>query len=182
MIITIPKGDQRKVEELLDFLSPDLKSSLQKIKLVEGGSTRQASVLRGLETFDPHAEIVLIHDGARPWIGGGTIIDVMQSAATYGACIPVVPSVDAMKQITSDGVISAHLGRAETVCAQTPQGFRYDDILQAHHRAASDGTYYIDDSEIYSRYIGEVHTVDGERENRKITFLSDFGNDREGEK
>lgn len=182
MIITIPKGDHRRVEELLSLLSPDLIYLLRTIKLVEGGSTRQASVLRGLETCDTHPDIVLIHDGARPWIGAGTIVNVLQTTATYGACIPVVPSVDAMKQINSNGIIRAHLGRTETVCAQTPQGFRYDDILQAHHRAASDGTYYIDDSEIYSRYIGEVHTVDGERENRKITFLSDFETDREGEK
>lgn len=174
IIITIPKDDHDRVSSLLLDLPKGLHPHLSLIKLAEGGATRQASVLCGLESVDCDPKIVLIHDGARPWVSTSTIEEVTAAADRYGACIPVVPSTDAMKQIRSDGVISAHLRRAETVCAQTPQGFGYSDILQAHYQAARDGTFYIDDSEIYSRYIGDVHTVDGDRENRKITFPTDF--------
>lgn len=174
IIITIPKGDHDRVSSLLSDLPKDLHPHLSVIKLAEGGATRQASVLCGLEAVDCDPKIVLIHDGSRPWVSTSTIEEVAAAADRYGACIPIVPSTDAMKQIRSDGIISAHLRRAETVCAQTPQGFGYNDILQAHYQAGRDGTFYIDDSEIYSRYIGDVHTVDGDRENRKITFPADF--------
>jgi len=174
LVITIPAGDGPRLNELLKRLPAELLHSLQKIKLVEGGATRQDSVRHGLEAIECNPRIVLIHDAARPWVSTRLIQDIVQSADTYGACIPVVPSTDAMKQIDTDGLIHSHLDRFQTVCAQTPQGFGYPDILTAHKKAAGDGNFYIDDSEIYSRYIGEVHTVEGHRDNIKITFPSDF--------
>jgi len=173
-VITIPGGDQEKVRELLGLLPDDYRNITETIKLAEGGDSRQKSVLNGLEAFEGTPDIVLIHDAARPCIHPEIILEIVRTAEESGACIPVVPATDAMKHIDSRGIITTHLKRNETVCAQTPQGFNYSSILKAHHQAREDGITCIDDSEIYSNYIGEVRTVSGSPDNVKITFPADL--------
>jgi 2-C-methyl-D-erythritol 2,4-cyclodiphosphate synthase/2-C-methyl-D-erythritol 4-phosphate cytidylyltransferase len=181
IVLTIPAGDQESVRTLLNThftdLPYELRPFLKKIKLVVGGNTRQESVRRGLEVFSTDHDIVIIHDGARPWISPELVRQVIETAMLYGACIPVVPSTNAMKRIAPDGTIEAHLPRAVTVGAQTPQAFRLASILEAHRLAAEDGIEYIDDSEIYHRYIGPVYTVPGELTNIKITYPTDLPED-----
>jgi len=183
IVITLPQGDRETVETLLNTHFPDhpkqLFPFLKKIRLIEGGTTRQDSVRLGLAAFTSIHDIILIHDGARPWISPEVIRRVIETTRLYGACIPVVPSTDAMKQIAPDGTITAHLSRAFTVGAQTPQGFHHAAITEAHRHAAEDGIEYIDDSEIYSRYIGPVHSVRGDQTNIKITFPSDLKEKKE---
>ncbi len=180
VVLTIPRGDQNTVESLLkNHLPPDLRHFLDRTTLVEGGETRQESVRLGLSAFrEPH-QLVLIHDGARPWVTVEVIMKVIEGTRLHGACIPVVSTPNAMKQISPDGGISVHLPRESTVGAHTPQGFLYEDILVGHRHAAEDGVSYIDDSEIYSRYTGRVFTVEGDRRNRKITFPEDIASDLE---
>lgn len=173
-VITIPAGDKAYVERLLGMLPERFADRRSAVTLTSGGASRSDSVLRGLESFPEVPEHVLIHDGARPWISAELITRVLETTARYGACIPVVPATNAMKSIDEEGVIRAHLPRRSTVAAQTPQGFSYRSILAAHRRAAADDTTYIDDSEIYSRYVGEVHTVPGDPENIKITYARDL--------
>ena len=142
---------------------------------VSGGTTRQESVYKGLLALEQEApDIVLIHDGARPWITKEVIKDVYRKTTLTGAAIPVVPSVNAMKSISSQGIIISNLKREFTVAAQTPQGFIFDKMLSGHEAANSDGLEYIDDAEIYSKYVGDTATVPGDTANRKITYLSDM--------
>jgi 2-C-methyl-D-erythritol 4-phosphate cytidylyltransferase len=172
--ITIPPGDDAYVNGLLETLCADDRRRLPGVSLVSGGSERRESVLRGLESL-PHApEAVLIHDGARPWVSEELILRVLEETLRSGAAIPVVPSTDAMKGIDEEGVIRSHLPRRLTVAAQTPQGFRYPEILAAHRHAAGDGEHYIDDSQIFGRYAGPVHTVSGDPANLKITYARDL--------
>lgn len=176
IVITIPEGHRERVRSLLEeYLPSELQRYLDKIKLTEGGASRQESVKNGLLAFEQSPKFVLIHDGARPWIDSILIRRVLTQTEEHDACIPVIPSTDAMKQISPDRVITNHLERASTVSAQTPQGFRYDQIISAHQKAAEDDKEYIDDSEIYSHYVGPVYTVEGDLENRKITYLTDLG-------
>lgn len=143
--------------------------------LVEGGSTRQESVYRGLKALkQSRPPFVLIHDGARPWVSARIIVQVYQEVCKNGAAAPVIPSVDAMKSIDSEGRIRGHLDRPSTVSVQTPQGFLYPAILDAHFLAKKDGNRYIDDTEIYHRYCGDVSTVPGDIRNTKITYPSDI--------
>jgi 2-C-methyl-D-erythritol 4-phosphate cytidylyltransferase len=79
-----------------------------------------------------------------------------------------------MKRIDDEGIIRGHLPRSRTVAAQTPQGFRYRPVLEAHRRAAEGGETYLDDSEIYGRYAGEVRIVAGDPANTKITYPRDL--------
>ncbi|HDQ13342.1 MAG TPA: 2-C-methyl-D-erythritol 4-phosphate cytidylyltransferase [Sediminispirochaeta sp.] len=180
IVITIPRGDADRASRLLqDFIPADVRRYLEKIELAEGGSSRQESVRLGLERLESSLSgaaetCVLIHDAARPWISQVLIRRVMEDLVEHGACIPTIPAADAMKQVDPSGFISGHLHRNSTVRAQTPQGFVLEGILRAHRRAARDHKVYIDDSEIFHNYIGPVHTVDGDRENTKITFPEDF--------
>ena len=141
---------------------------------VRGGETRQESVFNGLNALASNpVDYVLIHDAARPWVSLELIETVFRGAKEYGACIPVLPHVDASKCIGPDGVITEHLRRGTIAGAQTPQGFRFADIFAAHKDAKAKGEEYPDDAEAYHHSIGPVHTVPGEGTNRKITYRYD---------
>ena len=168
IIVTVPQI--HIAEELLNSFI-----SIKKIKLIKGKETRQKSVYNALQELKKqNIDYVLIHDGARPWITVKLVKSVLDKTYSKSACIPVIIAQDAMKTI-KDNIIAAHLERKGTFCAQTPQGFNYKDILKAHKFAVSDNINYIDDSEMYSKYIGPVSTVNGDIENRKITYKHDLG-------
>jgi 2-C-methyl-D-erythritol 4-phosphate cytidylyltransferase len=86
----------------------------------------------------------------------------------------VVSSFEAVKDVAPSGLVEAHLSRDRTFLAQTPQGFRYSEILEAHEKASESRQPYVDDGEVYAAYIGPVHTVEGDTRNRKITFVHDL--------
>ena len=179
-LITCTPGLQPRTKRILSPLSHKLESLDRPLLFCDGGAERQESVYLGLSRLAAEIPelyengIVLIHDGARPWAGKDLIERVFNGCAQHGACAPVVPSIDAMKQLSEDGKITGHLPRKETVAIQTPQGFRFSKILEAHRKASEDNVHYIDDTEIYNRYAGPVTSVSGERRNRKITYSEDL--------
>ncbi|MEW5816869.1 MAG: IspD/TarI family cytidylyltransferase [Spirochaetota bacterium] len=143
--------------------------------LVEGGETRQKSVALGLTALQSYKpRYVLIHDGARPWVSKEIILAVLEKTVEFGACVPVIHARDAMKMVDSSSFITGHLKRGTVMAAQTPQGFKYPEILEAHEAAASDGGFYVDDTEIYNRYKGNVFTIAGDPANRKVTYPKDL--------
>ena len=174
VVITYPRqsGDSRGGDS-------SFRSALDGVDLdvlcVEGGETRQESVYNALVTLLEYSvEYVLIHDAARPWVAQKLIKAVLRGAKEFGACIPVVPHINASKQIGDGGLIVEHLDRSSVVGAQTPQGFRFKDILNAHEEARENGKEYPDDAEAYHHAIGSVHSVPGDPANRKITFRYDL--------
>ena len=170
LVVTVPEGGSDAAKKAIrDF------SRWDEVIFVSGGETRQASVLAGLHALSAYnPDVVLIHDGARPWCTPALAAEVAFKAMEAGGCAPAAPSVDAMKIVSRDGFIIDHLSRESTVHIQTPQGFLYRDILEAHKKAAEDGGFYIDDTEIYGHYIGAVATVPGDERNRKITYQEDL--------
>lgn len=131
--------------------------------------------------------VVLIHDGARPWVDAPLIARVVEGLTRYGACIPLVPLSDTPKEISPEGLIVAHPERARYGNAQTPQGFRFPRILEVHQTALADGADCTDDAELWARYEGSVGWVPGSPDNRKITFKADLPDtarmpDRENQK
>jgi 2-C-methyl-D-erythritol 4-phosphate cytidylyltransferase len=168
-IIVLPQNDLETGRKILAPLAES-----REFIYISGGSTRQESVFNGLLSLEKkNPDIVLIHDGARPWITETVIKDVYSLTLLKEAVIPIVPSINAMKSINSSGTIVENLNREFTVAAQTPQGFNYKNILKAHKSAKLDNTLYIDDAEIYNRYIGNVSTVSGDIDNIKITYMTD---------
>jgi len=179
-LITCPPGKIDQTKNLLHPLTVILNDQNIDLTFCEGGRDRQESVYLGLKNMEKNIPkmidegIVLIHDGARPWASPELIRRIAAGCISHRACAPVTASVDAMKQISSDGKITAHLDRSRTVGVQTPQGFIFSDILSAHIKASSDGKDYIDDTEIFDRYIGDIYTVAGEIANKKITYAEDL--------
>jgi len=170
IVITLPREDIPKVKELLQPLL-----DIHRIRFVSGGSSRQESVRLGLEALQERPpEIVLIHDGARPWVDGALIRRVIGGTRRWGACIPVLEASEAPKRIGPSGLILEDLPRQQCKLAQTPQGFIYQRILVAHQQARKDSRLFIDDAEVYAAFWSAVFTVPGERENRKITFKEDL--------
>lgn len=175
-IVVPPSGIEEARHILRPFLSgvagPEKMAAVQ---FVEGGATRQQSVLHGLRALEPAApDYVLIHDGARPYVSAGCIAGVLEQTIECGACAPAVVPPDAIKRVERDRAIVEHFSRENTLAIQTPQGFRYSEIFRAHEKAAEDGGAYIDDTEIFARYIHPVFTIAGEAANRKITYIHDF--------
>ncbi len=170
LIITIPAGLE---SETIEALGPG--AAAEDFRLVTGGANRQASVLAGLRALKKAAPtFVLIHDAARPWIDQTTIKAVIAACHEYGAAAPGIAVTDAIKLADTRGSITEHLNRDRCFAVQTPQCFRYQEILAAHEKAAGDQGLYVDDTEIYQNYVGTAYIVPGSRENRKITHHEDL--------
>lgn len=178
VVITVPCGGSGEAQKAL-FADDALKPLLRTVNLsfVEGGSTRQKSILNALEFLaetDCPPDIVLIHDGARPFVTGEIILRTAEAAAEFGAAVPGIPPVDTQKTVGEDGFISVHLRRASMTAVQTPQGFLFPKLLEAHRKAAGDDVEYTDDTEIWDKYEGKVKVVEGNTCNKKITYAQDY--------
>ncbi len=173
VVVTYGAGFREETEVALDNL---LFASTVPIHLVQGGETRQASVLRGLEALEQHAPTIsyaMIHDGARPWVSEETIISTLAMATVFGGAAPVLPIHDSVKLVDQEGRIVEHRDRSGLVTIQTPQVFRFPDILEAHRKAQHNRRNYLDDTEIYTDFGGVVGTTVGNAENKKITVQND---------
>jgi len=185
IVISIPKNGENAVRAAL----PEnlLKSEKPKIIFVTGGSTRQHSVfnaLRFLSDFSP--DYALIHDGARPWVSPSLIENIIEAVKKHNAVIPLLPLTDTPKECEfpwetqsdnddSPVFIKTHLKRTNTGIAQTPQAFKFPEILEAHKQAATvEKEEFTDDAEIWGRFCGQVAVIRGDPENKKITFPEDL--------
>lgn len=147
-------------------------AGLNMLEPVFGGATRQDSVRLGLESLAPlDVHVVLIHDGARPFVDAGTITRVVAALDAHPGAIPAVAVADTLKRGT-DGLIGATVERANLWRAQTPQGFRFADILSAHRAAA--GEELTDDAAVAERAGLAVALVQGAEDNFKITTTADL--------
>lgn len=162
----------------------NLLTEYNNISLCSGGRSRQESVYLGLAELVKNSnsiEIVLIHDGARPWVDSNIIQNVVTGTERHRAAIAVEPSVNAMKIVDSDKKIINHLSREETWSAQTPQGFYLDDIISWHSRAKKESIEFIDDSMLASYYGQDVYIAEGSSRNRKVTYMEDIEKDMQEE-
>lgn len=177
LIVTVPEdGSSGAADALSSFFCFD--SNIQdKVQYVKGGDTRQNSVfnaMKKLASENEKPDIVLIHDGARPFVSMRIIQDVINYTNQIGAAVPGIPVVDTIKQITVNGFISQHLPRKTLVAIQTPQGFDFSRLMYAHTQASTDGKTYTDDSEIFGKYCGDVKIIPGDIKNLKITYPGDL--------
>jgi 2-C-methyl-D-erythritol 4-phosphate cytidylyltransferase len=170
IVITVPQGHREKAAEILRGFMP-----MERICFMEGGETRQRSVLSALSALaDRPPSVVLIHDGARPWVSAALITRVLESAELFGACVPVIEVPEAVKETGDSGLVIRHFRRDTLRFAQTPQGFLFDRIFAAHQKAAAEGARCVDDAEVYGLYAGAVASVAGDIANRKITYPRDL--------
>lgn len=142
---------------------------------VLGGATRQESVCRGIEAMAAYRpEHILIHDAVRPFVAAETITAVIAALAHHRAVIAGLPVVDTLKRCAGD-IVTETLDRAGVWRAQTPQGFRFPDILAAHRAAQSArGADLTDDSLVAERAGIAVAMVLGHEDAFKITTEPDL--------
>lgn len=142
---------------------------------VHGGAARQDSVRLGLEGCAAlRPDHVLIHDAVRPFVSHSTISAVLAALGDNTGAIAAVPLSDTLKR-GADGVVAGTLPRAGLFRAQTPQGFRYADILAAHRAAAANpGVELTDDAMVAEQAGMVVRLVDGSEDNFKITNAADL--------
>lgn len=150
----------------VDLIQNIVKGSAQ---VVEGGNTRTLSVKKALEKVD--GEIVLIHDGARPFVKESTVKACIETAKNFGAAIPVIPTRNTAVKVDGDKV-DCYLGKSEIFAVQTPQGFNAKQLKTAYSMVG-DQTFN-DDGEVYQKFIGEVKVFEGDPKNVKLTFPEDF--------
>jgi 2-C-methyl-D-erythritol 4-phosphate cytidylyltransferase/2-C-methyl-D-erythritol 2,4-cyclodiphosphate synthase len=146
-------------------------------RLVNGGKSRQQSVLNGLEALaEENPELVLIHDGVRPFASSpliNAVIDALQTGAP--AALPALPLTDTIKRAASDNRVETTLSRERLFAAQTPQGFRYEAILEAHRKAKLEVEQRFTDDCSIAEWAGqEVQLVAGSHENVKLTVARDL--------
>ncbi len=143
-------------------------------RVTEGGSTRQESVRLGLGALPSDTRYVLIHDGARPYVKKEVIDRVLEGTARAGACVPCVPVKDTIRQKTPGAPgRSETLDRSGLFAVQTPQGFLYDVIADAHEKALAKGFTGTDDSVLCEEAGHEVLMCEGDNVNIKITTPDD---------
>lgn len=145
-------------------------------RCVVGGARRQDSVRAGFDATDAQADVVLVHDAARPFVPPAVIDRVIAAAATTGASVPCVPVADTVKRAEireGVGVVLKTVPRESLWLAQTPQGFRRDVLA----RAVADGAGAIeatDEARLVELAGGTVAIVDGDRRNTKLTTAEDI--------
>ncbi len=144
----------------------------KKTTVILGGETRTQSVFNALKKAS--GDIVLIHDGARPFVSQEIILDCINSVKTFGSGIACTPLTDTLAVEENGEIIRTE--RANRYLVQTPQGFFLKDILCAY-KQIKEGENFSDDSGVYSKYIKPAKISLGSPENKKLTYKTDFDND-----
>ena len=172
--VAIHADDQALYEEALGYVSPAAKAAIGPFAI--GGSTRQQSVLAGLEALAARRpDVVLIHDAARPFPSAPLVKRAVEAAATHGAAAPGTPLSDTVKQVDAEGRVVATLPRAFLRAVQTPQAFRFGLILDAHRRAAAAGVTDLTDDVAAAEWAGTpAYVFEGDPANFKVTTMEDL--------
>lgn len=144
---------------------------------VAGGASRQASVLAGLEALARHntPSKVLIHDAARPFVGSDCVGRVITALDHHTSAISAIAIADTLKRTGAGGIVESTVDRAGLWQAQTPQGFGFQEILDAHRKADAKGLHSFTDDAAIAEWAGlEVALVMGSADNFKITTPEDM--------
>ena len=172
LIVVAGAGEEENVRAML--VAADKREKLAPWRIVTGGKERQDSVWNGLQESSPDADVVLVHDAARPLIQPEIIERVIERARCTGAAIAAVPSKDTVKVVDEHHRVAATPDRRTLWCVQTPQGFRRDLLIAANKKAIADAFLGTDDASLVERYGAPVEVVLGGYENIKVTTPGDL--------
>ena len=168
IILVLPKDE-------IDYCKREVleKYSLKVDYIIEGGLERQDSVYNGLKAAEG-SNIVLIHDGARPFVSKEIIDKGIQYAIDYGAAAPGVVPKDTIKVRDEDSFSKETLKREELIAIQTPQVFKYEIIKECHNRIKEERIVVTDDTMVVEKYNNKVYLYEGDYKNIKITTPEDL--------
>lgn len=143
-------------------------------KVVESGEKRQDSVFNGFMALAPDTEIVLVHDGVRPFLTATMIRETIAAAIEHGAAITAIPVNDTIKQADDSGFVERTLEREKLWRVQTPQAFRYKLIKEAFEKANANSFYGTDEGSLIEYIQRPVKIISGSELNIKITRQEDL--------
>ena len=164
ILVTTSEEDREEISRLF--------AGFPKVRVVSGGATRTQSVFRALE--ENRCDIVLVHDGARPFVSRRCIENCIQSVKIFGSGVCAVPSVDTVALADENGSIASVPPRNRAYSVQTPQGFFAKELLGAYRKALAGGGEYTDDSSVYAAFVSPPRLCEGSRDNKKLTYPEDF--------
>lgn len=170
VVLVVPEDERDYCK--IDIIS---KYNFKKVKSIAvGGVERQDSVYSGLRCCNPETQIVLIHDGARPFISKDMIKESVECTKEYGACTVGVPVKDTIKVVNQEEFIVNTPDRSKLFAVQTPQTFKYDLILNAHKEAMAKDIRATDDNALLESLGYSVKIIKGSYLNIKITTPEDL--------
>ena len=169
LIVVVAKDEIAFVEGMLEKAQ-----GLKPWRVVQGGAERQYSIANGMAHLAADADIVLVHDAARPLVSLAAIEAVIFAAREKGAAIAAVRAKNTIKVVGEDGRVEATPARASLWEVQTPQGFRREILQRAYEKAAQDGFLGTDDASLVERIGEAVFVVESDYGNLKITTPEDL--------
>ena len=179
----IPFQNSDSVDEIVIVTREDLmlpigdlcrREGMHKVtRIVKGGASRTESVLEGLHAADPKADLVAIHDGARPFLPPEVLEHTIETARTRGAAAPAIPVKDTIK-VAKDGVVQATPDRSALFAVQTPQVFDLDLLRGALKKAQLEQAQLTDDCSAVENMGMSVKIVEGDEQNLKVTTPMDL--------
>lgn len=168
LVVVVPPGEEAWVEDLARrFEIP------RPIEFVGGGRERQESVYLGLMRAKATTDLIVIHDGVRPFLSPTLLEACVREAERWGAAVVAVPVKETIKEVEG-GFVLGTPERDKLWIAQTPQAFHYPLILEAHRLARAQGFLGTDDTSLVERLGAKVRIVPGSYENIKITTPEDL--------
>jgi len=167
VVLVMPRTD-------VDEMGEDWLNKYEIVReVVVGGEQRQDSVYNGFNSLEEGTDIVVVHDGVRPFTTPQMITATVEAAQQHGAAITAIPVSDTVKQ-AADGFVKQTVSRDGLWRVQTPQAFQYGLLQQAFKKAKKD-SYYVTDEGSLVEYLGErVKIVPGSELNIKITRKEDL--------
>ena len=168
VVVAVPAGFAERPPEWLGKLVGD------RLCLVRGGAARAQSVGAGLRALPPGASVVLVHDGARPFVSRETIDNVIARARAGVGAVAAVPLNDTVKEIVEGNRITRTVSRQRLWRAQTPQGFPRAMLDAAYARLRKDDPVPTDDAELCERAGFPVEVIPDTAHNLKVTTADDF--------
>ena len=171
VILVVPQDEveycRKEIVERFGFTKVD--------KIVPGGRRRQDSVRLGLQATEGKYDVVLIHDGVRPLIEKELIERVIEEAMTSRAVITALPARETVKEVNALQHVVKTYDRERVWMVQTPQAFRYRDILNAHYKALKEGWEEATDDALLAEKSGlTVKVIEGSEKNIKVTTPHDL--------
>lgn len=161
-------------QEVKTTLAQWLETSSIVTQVVAGGEKRQDSVFNGFQALDKDTDIVVVHDGVRPFVTVEMILESVDAAKRHGAAIVAVPIGDTLKKVNPGGFVECTVDRERIWKVQTPQAFQYGVLHKAFQKAAADSFYGTDEGSLIERMGGEIKIVPGSELNIKITRREDL--------
>ena len=142
--------------------------------VVAGGASRQESVWCGLQRIDDAVDLVVVHDGVRPFVTEAVLQETLGCAAQHGAAVAAVPLRDTLKRVSERGEVEATVARENLWRTQTPQAFERHLLIAAHRQAQARGLRATDDASLLESMGHPVKVVLGLESNVKITTPEDL--------